>query len=305
VNVQDITGGSTWAIAAAAFSNPMYLSGPLGKSDNSNSTGFQITPGAAVVIGFEGTYTGATVAHEQTMDPTGAGGWFSVEGSPSDGTAATSTGATTGTAYVFTCVGVQHRIKVTALSTGTIIVRIRLEGEAISTSGGGGGAAGDVNLTEVAGTAVTSGAGAVTAGTQRVTLASDDPAVVALEAMQDATGPVLIPSAGAPVKGLTAAMTGTASTAVTGMGAPGSGLYNYITAIVVGNSDTDTGTFVEFQDDNGGTTFFTVPANYGYGGVAIAFPTPLKQPTSNKPLYVKNTTTGANVIVSVVGYTGA
>jgi len=150
VNVQDITGGSTWAIAAAAFSNPMYLSGPLGKSDNSNLTGFQITPGAAVVVGFEGTYSGATVSHEQTMDPTGAGGWFSVEGSPSTGGSATSAGSTSGVAYVFTCIGVQHRIKVTALASGTITARIRLEGEAISTSGGaGGGSATEATLLEV------------------------------------------------------------------------------------------------------------------------------------------------------------
>lgn len=150
MNVQDITGGSTWAIAAAAFSNPMYLSGPLGKSDNSNSTGFQITPGAALVVGFEGTYTGATVAHEQTMDPDGAVGWFSVEGSPSTGAAATSTGSTSGVAYVFTCIGVLHRVKVTALSTGTIEVRIRLESEAISTSGSAGsGGATEATLLDV------------------------------------------------------------------------------------------------------------------------------------------------------------
>lgn len=183
MNVQDITGGSTWAIAAAAFSNPMYLSGPLGKSDNSNSTGFQITPGAALVVGFEGTYTGSTVAHEQTMDPDGVVGWFSVEGSPSTGAAATSTGSTSGVAYVFTCIGVLHRVKVTALSTGTIEARIRLESEAISTSGGAGGSGGDVNLTEIAGNAVTAGAGAVAAGTLRATLASDDPAVVSLAAL--------------------------------------------------------------------------------------------------------------------------
>jgi len=153
VNVQDITGGSTWAIAAAAFSNPMYLSGPLGKSDNSTSTGFQITPGAALVVGFEGTYTGSTVAHEQTMDPDGVVGWFSVEGSPSTGAAATSTGSTSGVAYVFTCIGVLHRVKVTALSSGTIEVRIRLESEAISTSGGGGGGGGGGGLVEATATA--------------------------------------------------------------------------------------------------------------------------------------------------------
>jgi len=48
----------------------------------------------------------------------------------------------------------------------------------VGSSGGG-----DVNLTEIAGNAVTSGAGAVAAGTLRTTLASDDPAVVSLAAL--------------------------------------------------------------------------------------------------------------------------
>lgn len=220
------------------------------------------------------------------------------------GTTSTATTITANGQYTAASGGRYLKILVTAFTTGPIVVTpVLIAGSSVG--GSGGGAAGDVNLTQVAGTAVTAGAGAVTAGTQRTTLASDDPAVVALQAMQAATGPVLIPSAGTPVKGLTAAMTGTTSTAVTGMGAPGASLYNYITAIVIGNSDTADGTFVELQDGNGGTTFWTLPAGANYGGVSIAFPTPLKQPTSNTALYVKNTTTGANVIVSVVGYTGA
>jgi hypothetical protein len=104
------------------------------------------------------------------------------------------------------------------------------------------------------------------------------------------------------IQGLTAAMTGTTSTAVTGMGAPGAGLYNYITTIACGNSHATVGTFVEFQDGSGGTTFWTVPAGATYGGAVIQLPAPLKQPTANTALYVKNTTTGANVICSAVGF---
>jgi hypothetical protein len=105
-----------------------------------------------------------------------------------------------------------------------------------------------------------------------------------------------------PVSGLTAAMTGTTSTAVTGMGAPGSGLRNYITTAACGNSHATVGTFVEFQDGSGGTTFFTVPAAAVYGGSITPFPAPLKQPTANTALYVKDTTTGANVVCSFAGF---
>lgn len=106
------------------------------------------------------------------------------------------------------------------------------------------------------------------------------------------------------ISGLTAAMTGTTSTAVTGIGAPGANLFNYITTIVVGNSHATVGTFVELQDGSGGTTFFTIPAAAVYGGAVITLPKPLKQPTANTALFCKNTTTGANTIVSVAGFKG-
>lgn len=104
------------------------------------------------------------------------------------------------------------------------------------------------------------------------------------------------------VSGLTAAMTGTTSTAVTGIGAPGAGLFNYVTTIACGNSHATVGTFVEFQDGSGGTTFFTIPAGAVYAGAVLTFPAPLKQPTANTALFVKDTTTGANVICSVAGF---
>ncbi len=109
---------------------------------------------------------------------------------------------------------------------------------------------------------------------------------------------------GNEVSGLTSAMTGTTSTAVTGIGAPGSGLYNYITQVTVGNSHATVDTFVELQDGSGGTTFYTIPAKCVYGGAVLTFPKPLKQPTSNTALYCKNTTTGANVILSASGFKG-
>lgn len=168
------------------------------------------------------------------------------------------------------------------------------------------------------------GAGAVDTGTPRYTHASDDPLVTAAGAVADAawssgSGSIIailkaiagqalsavaqavFPLPTTPVSGLTAAMTSTTSTAVTGVGAA-SGKNNYITGIVVGNSHATVGTFVELQDGSGGTTFFTLPAAAVYGGATFEPTTPIKQPTANTALYAKNTTTGANVIVSVVGF---
>lgn len=142
-------------------------------------------------------------------------------------------------------------------------------------------------------------AGSATAANQLLMIADLD----ILAAQAASTDPVnTYPLPLTPVAGLTAAMTGTTSTLVTGMGTPAALKYNYITQVTIGNSHATVGTFVELQDGNGGTTFFTAPAAAVFGGAVLSFPTPLKQPTAATALYVKNTTTGANVIVSVVGY---
>lgn len=105
-----------------------------------------------------------------------------------------------------------------------------------------------------------------------------------------------------PVSGLVStAMTSTTSTAVTGVGAGGSGKFNYITQVTVSNFDADTNTDIELQDGSGGTTFYIIPAPFA-SGAAVAFPTPLKQPTANTALYVKNSVTGASTRVSVTGF---
>jgi hypothetical protein len=103
-------------------------------------------------------------------------------------TVGSSTTATTVTAngqYTAASGGRYMKILVTAFTTGPIVVTpVLIAGSSV---GGGGGAAGDVNLAQVGGAAVTAGAGAVAAGTLRTTLASDDPAVVALQAIQSST----------------------------------------------------------------------------------------------------------------------
>jgi hypothetical protein len=154
-----------------------------------------------------------------------------------------------------------------------------------------------VNVGQLAGTTTDTNSGNKSAGTLRVVLATDQPALT--NALK------VSPSTSNLVSGLTTAMTGTTSTAITGIGAPGSNIFNYITQITVGNSHGTVGTFVEIQDGSGGTTFYTIPAAAVYGGATLSFNPPLKQPTANTALYCKNTTTGANVIVSASGFTGA
>lgn len=138
-----ITGPNGWALPSSGFVNPSYISGPAGRPDPNSALGFDISSFASIFIAFEGTYTGQTALHQQTLDSAGLLGWFSVAGlSPDSGTSATDSASTTGTGYVFPVVGVRHRVAVTALSTGTMIARIgesEVTTAAITTAGGGGG----------------------------------------------------------------------------------------------------------------------------------------------------------------------
>lgn len=178
MDLANLTNELPWGITAAAFSNPMYLVAPPGTDGNSDSTGFDISAAAAVLISFEGTYSGQVLVHQQTLDPTGRDGWFSVEGAPSNGGTASSTGSTADTCYVFPCLGVMHRVKVTALSSGTLEARIRIDQAPLSSTsagGGGGGGGGDVNLNEIDGNSVDVGLGNAGLGTLRVVLSDDSP----------------------------------------------------------------------------------------------------------------------------------
>lgn len=102
---------------------------------------------------------------------------------------------------------------------------------------------------------------------------------------------------------ITSAMTGTTSTSL--VAAPASGLRNYITQITVSNAHATVGTDIIIQDGSGGTTLYTIPAAAVYGGAVIAFPTPLRQPTTATALFCANVTTGASTKVSASGYKGA
>lgn len=102
---------------------------------------------------------------------------------------------------------------------------------------------------------------------------------------------------------ITTAMTGTTSTSL--VAAPASGLRNYITQITVSNAHATVGTDVEILDGSGGTVMYTIPAAAVYGGAALTFPTPLRQPTTATAIHARNVTTGASVKVSASGYKGA
>jgi hypothetical protein len=175
-----------------------------------------------------------------------------------------------------------------------------------------------VNVAQIAGTTAATGSGAMTAGTQRVAMATDSPGVIAVGTAGTASTNVVTTQGIAAMTPLTTqlaetgnlvsgcistAMTGTTSTSL--VAAPGASLRNYITQITVSNSHATVGTDVAIQDGSGGTTFYVIPAAAVYGGAAISFPTPLRQPTTNTALYCVNVTTGASTKVSASGFKAA
>lgn len=110
---------SLLTVPLTGFSNPMYLDA----ADPTNSKGWPIGNLDAYVLAFEGTGVG-TVVHEQTVDPDGVVGWFPVLGTQTDSLSTqTGSGATNGKAYIFPCVGVRGRCRVTALATANLQAR--------------------------------------------------------------------------------------------------------------------------------------------------------------------------------------
>jgi hypothetical protein len=102
---------------------------------------------------------------------------------------------------------------------------------------------------------------------------------------------------------ITTAMTGTTTTSL--IAAPAAGLRNYITQITCSNAHATVGTDIIIQDGSGGTTLYNIPAAAAYGGSAITFPTPLRQPTTATAIFVANVTTGASTKCAASGYKGA
>jgi hypothetical protein len=100
------------------------------------------------------------------------------------------------------------------------------------------------------------------------------------------------------IQGNPAAITTTTPTTL--LAAAGINLRSYLTDITVVNSHATVGTLVTIADA-GGTIWQGYAAAAG-GGVALTFPAPRRQPTTNAVITVTCGTTGANVYVSVGGF---
>lgn len=119
-----VTPPGGWRLPSSGFAGPMYLA-----ADPTDSSGFPIEGYGTVVAALDGTYAGAALVWEQTLDPTGLTGWGSPNGvDTSQAGFATPNSNFTGSGrlYRFPAVGVRMRCRVTGLTSGTLGVRIRL-----------------------------------------------------------------------------------------------------------------------------------------------------------------------------------
>lgn len=268
-----ISGPNGWSVPSAGFSNPMYLAGTV-----TDATGFDISGYGSVAIAFEGTYTGQAVVHEQTLDPTGATGWFTVTGvgasQGSSSTSATSTGATSGQAYIFPVRGVRQRARLTALSTGTLVARVGLQvtRAELNVAGVIGPAAHDA---AISGSPVRIGGRA--RGTNVAAVAADD----AADFITTFIGALLVRPYALPDTEwhYPAAASGivNTTTAVTIAAAGGAGLRNYITSIEIQHATLGAATELAIRDGAGGAVLWrTLLATTAMPLTSIPLPSPLK-----------------------------
>lgn len=193
------------------------------------------------------------------------------------------------------------------INSTTFTSKFAMDGNLLGTLGTAFTSAGKVNVHGAVATNVAITDNPLNLGAQAVS--SENAAVTTARQVQlvaDLVGKLIVLPYANPenfVSGaITSAMTGTTTTSL--IGAPAAGLRNYITQITVSNSHATVGTDVIIQDGSGGTTLYTIPAAAVYGGAAITFPTPLKQPTTATAIYCANVTTGASTKVSASGYKG-
>ncbi|WP_408590487.1 hypothetical protein [Novosphingobium sp.] len=123
VSATSLTLAGLWSTAAAST----YLA-----ANATDPTGFDISMAQGVSVTFEGTYAGQNVVPEQTNDPSGASGWYPISGQRwfNDGSSTPNSGgnafSTTGNTWTFPVYGVRMRLRVSALTSGTISARVAL-----------------------------------------------------------------------------------------------------------------------------------------------------------------------------------
>jgi hypothetical protein len=118
-----------------------------------------------------------------------------------------------------------------------------------------------------------------------------------LDGANDSVSPFALPSS--YIYGATAKIEDTNAAAL--FASAGGSLRNYVTSLVVTNSDATVGTVVEIRDGTVTVMFRGYAAPAG-GGFAIAFPTPLRGSAATA-VNVYCITTSSEVYVSATGYT--
>jgi hypothetical protein len=255
-----LSGASGFSLPSSGFSNPQYIGG----TTVNDSTGFDVSPYASIITAYEGTYSGHTGTLQGTLDPTGATGWFPISAItvvPGGTNAPSSAVGTSGTAYSVPVAGIQRvRWSVTALSSGTIVVRV------------GGGAAFNEHQTAqvgavgmaahdaaVSGAPVRVGVKALTANATAVAT-GDTADLISTLVGALITKPYSIPEGDWTFAGATGGITDT--TAVTLKTAGGAGIRNYLTGLQYFNSAA-VASEIAIRDGAGGTVLWRgmVPAS--------------------------------------------
>ena len=104
------------------------------------------------------------------------------------------------------------------------------------------------------------------------------------------------------INGVTAKITTTTTTDV--LAAPGPSLYIYITDILVTNSNSTNGTWVNIIEETSGIILWSGFATSNGGGFSSPFRTPIKTPNSNRKVQVFCETAETTTRICISGYKG-
>lgn len=292
-----ISPANGFQVPSAGFVGPEYAATSV-----TDSTGWDISQCGQVVVSFEGTYAGTAVFHEQTLDATGVTGWFPIGGvqlnnNGSGVTDMTAGALLVGSGYVYPGAGMRQRMRITALTSGTLIARVmcsqrpmmRVAALAQGPVAPNTAPGGSVGIVRVGVVARTSNLAAQTSGVLT------DPTATAIGVPVEK--PFSIPELDWLYAAASGGITDTANYQV--IAAQATGIRNYVTRLNCKNASASVATEFVVKD---GTTTVMDREHLGAGDrVAVSFPTPLRGSAATA-VNIAAITTGAQIYCNIGGY---
>lgn len=300
--------GAYWQVLLAGYANPKYV-GPAGQSDVEGAKGFFIGDCQSVLTAIDSTTSPvSTIAAEQTLDPTGANGWFAVQGKRTDSVSSLSSNSNTvGVNYLFPRVGIRMRFRVTALATADLRMRIAKTDVSFDMAPGSVAVSGNVSVGSAAQDAVIAGnpspAGFDARDAQKSAMSADGDVVYGWATRNGRQ--IMVPHAPPALTWSYSAATGgivNTTTAVVLKAAAGAGIRNVIEHLFIAHDAL--GAVAEWGLYDGGTIIMRGKLQItAQEGIMIPLPRPLRSTANTALNFGLLTAVTGGVFVDAAGHT--